>query len=140
MDEEIKNANVGDTFVMRDGTSVTYVGTKADRHAFKRPNGDMVYVKDDGRLFRDEESSLDVVGKLGSRRNRPKREENLNSDLLCSSTKCTKYQCWRHCRNHSDIRATNLNPYDETRCPWYISKFERTGIERKRMYKRLKGE
>lgn len=133
MEDEILKAAAGDLFAMREGTTVTYMGVRGDRRAFRRPNGDTVYLHADGRLFERGESSLDVVARIGTVRR--VRKNTFQSDVRCRSTKCAKYQCWRHCKNHSDAGASDLNPNDETRCPYYISKFERANIERGRRKK-----
>lgn len=43
--------------------------------------------------------------------------------LLCYNQNCNKTQCARHWRRHRSEQSTNLNPYDEAKCRYYLSQF-----------------
>ena len=55
---------------------------------------------------------------------------NRGIDYRCSNRDCFKSHCWRHWKNHDGAGASNLNPYGETMCPYYLSKFEVDRVER----------
>lgn len=62
-----------------------------------------------------------------------RRKDGRGDDALCGNIDCGKYQCWRHWVNHKAEPGTeDLNPEGLTRCPRYLSKFERRNEERRR--------
>lgn len=43
---------------------------------------------------------------------------------LCCKRDCYKTHCFRHFKNHGkEGDFSDLNPYDEARCPWYLALF-----------------
>lgn len=52
------------------------------------------------------------------------RKNENDYDLMCSCQTCFKIQCRRHRSKHCQDDAPNLNPYDHTRCEYYLSEYE----------------